>query len=168
MAKSVFFCFFLLIWSLTGAPPLLMLGCCVSGRPRWGTHVAQYCLSIAHVDLWICNCFTYAFVYIGSLNHFFFCFFFVKHKKSIFRKVFNGFRHGDCSSCVCFGFDNSRNPKRLNLYTLFVVYVAIFFDSLNKKIQSFTWAVSYKSYQLQWLCSRNRALQTRECRLLWR
>lgn len=42
--------------------------------------------------------------------------------------------------------------------SFYVVYVPIFVDSLNKKIQSRTWAVSYKSYQLQWLCSRNSAL----------
>ncbi|WZZ87786.1 hypothetical protein YC2023_116365 [Brassica napus] len=44
-----------------------------------------------------------------SLLHLF-CF--VSHKESILRNVVNGFRHGgDRSSCVCFGFDNSRNPK---------------------------------------------------------
>ena len=52
-----------------------------------------------------------------SLLHLF-CF--VRHKESILRNIVNGFRHsGDRSSCVCFGFDNSRNPKRLNLYILF-------------------------------------------------
>ena len=50
-----------------------------------------------------------------SLNQFFFA----KHKESILRKIFEGFWHGgDRSSYVCFGFDNSRNPERLNLCIL--------------------------------------------------
>ena len=51
---------------------------------------------------------------INRNESFIFCF--EKHKESIFRKIVEGFWHGgDRSSHVCFGFDNSRNPERLNL-----------------------------------------------------